>query len=51
MARIILDRPLTPDPRAEIVQPIAIRSAKALSLILVLEALRLSPVELARPKL
>lgn len=35
-----------PAPRIEIVQPVAIRSAKVLSLLLILEALRQAPVSL-----
>lgn len=39
-----------PPPQAEIVQPMAVRSAKVLSLLLVLEALRAAPVDLGRHK-
>lgn len=39
-----------PPPGLEIFQPIAVRSAKVLSLLLILEALRQAPVSLDRAK-
>lgn len=39
-----------PAPRLDTVQPIAVRSAKVLSLLLILEALRQNPVSLDQPK-
>lgn len=39
-----------PAPRLDIVQPITVRSAKVLSLLLILEALRQNPLSLNQPK-
>ena len=39
-----------PPPRVDIAQPVVVHSAKVLSLLLVLEALRLNAVDLDRPK-
>jgi hypothetical protein len=49
MQRIVM-MPCRPPPRAQAGQPIVVRNAKVLSLLLVLEALRLSPVDMGRPK-
>jgi hypothetical protein len=50
MPRISTALKATAQPPAEIAQPVVVRSAKVLSLLLVLEALRLNGVDLDRQK-
>ena len=40
----------SPPPRLDVAQPVAARSAKVLSLLLILESLRQAPVSLDQPK-
>jgi hypothetical protein len=50
MPRLSAKLPDRTAPQAGTVPPEAVRSARVLSLLLVLEALRLAPVELVRQK-
>lgn len=49
MQRVVIV-PCPPPPRAQAGQPTVVRNAKVLSLLLVLEALRVSPVDTGHPK-
>ena len=49
MQRVVIV-PCPPPPRAQAGQPMVVRNAKVLSLLLVLEALRVSPVDTGHPK-